>query len=548
MQTPLKTVSPVSTSVVPSPVSLSSAAAAAKGFKKHGRAISVDLKEHGKVEHEVRTTTFALGVGEGGGGGDEESSNPLLKKKNSLVIEELNKINLTKRTPTSVDDTNKINASTQTQSPQSPTTSSLGPLSPRQSEKKKGLGPAVDSSSMNFPSSSSSSSSSSSMEGQDDSNIPAAMVSAATMVGGKFVKRGKQVGKKLFEVATLGLINDDSESDSKGGSSAMTARNQLGEGRISSKEKFAIPSLHHILDIMGVCESDISQIIEMSLSKADKSVLKSDVVSEKQLGYLFALRDDSTKMIDEKLKGKSIVKIQSVIRSWKIHRRTMILVGDELDRQTNYNTVFRRIVEREKRYIVQLRMLIDRFLVPIRARSASGKEVIRLEELTFLFCNVESITEEHSRNLRRLESLFDLWPFVSNVGKVFLELAPSLKSYHSYISNFKNAQDTLSRLKSEKGKFSQFLQEVQQRHPDTNDLLSLLSAPIHHLSKLEPLFESLAEFSKPGSDDQREVNNAFALLSQTNVFMNQSMIVNTAELVNIQRKIIGLFIFLIFLI
>jgi hypothetical protein len=53
---------------------------------------------------------------------------------------------------------------------------------------------------------------------------------------------------------------------------------------------------------------------------------------------------------------------------------------------------------------------------------AVGKEVIRLEEMSYLFCNVEIILEIHQQNVRRLKALLDDWPNIRGVGKVFIFL------------------------------------------------------------------------------------------------------------------------------
>lgn len=309
--------------------------------------------------------------------------------------------------------------------------------------------------------------------------------SAAGRIIAKNLKKGKLVGRRL--ISSLSVANP---------SALLNKVNHTGSTHLNAvipfnyNEKYAQESLKKIFEIMGINEIDIEALIETALSKADESALRTDLLTNRQTLLLKSLKKDTTDLINVQKNATRIVKVQAVTRGWLFRKRYPDLYDPvQRTRQLHYNRIVIEILQREKKYISAIKMLVDRFLTPIRVRMASGKEVLRLEEVSFIFCNIETILEEHTRNVRRLESIVDSWPFPSGVGKALLDVAPALKVYGVYVGNYKNAQDTVLRLKTEKGKFSQFLTEVYQRHTDTQDFLSLLSLPINHLGKIEPLLE-----------------------------------------------------------
>jgi hypothetical protein len=257
-------------------------------------------------------------------------------------------------------------------------------------------------------------------------------------------------------VATLGLIGESGSEQQEGADGIVATP-------LNFKEEYTINTLRSILDIMGLKEQDIQEIITLATSKADEMALKQDIISARQKEVLQSIGNNTKTLLGVQERMQHIVSVQAVTRGWLVRNRLRDLRGEERKRQMAYNRTFSMILDREKRYLTGLKMLVDRFLTPIRARMVSGKEVLRLEEVSFIFCNVEVLLEEHKSNARRLESLLDLWPFVKGVGKVFLEMSSGLKGYGIYVGNYKNAQDTILRLKNEKGKFATFLTEVSSR-------------------------------------------------------------------------------------
>ena len=129
------------------------------------------------------------------------------------------------------------------------------------------------------------------------------------------------------------------------------------------------------------------------------------------------------------------------------------------------------------------------FLTPARQRLVSGKEVIRIEEVSYIFSNVELILEVHQQILDKLEKIYQNdWPSVRGVGRVILDARKGLTSYGVYVGNYANGQENIQRLRSDKGsKFNLWLQEIENKIEHTFNFF--LSEPLNHISKVEQALE-----------------------------------------------------------
>ena len=117
-----------------------------------------------------------------------------------------------------------------------------------------------------------------------------------------------------------------------------------------------------------------------------------------------------------------------------------------------------------------------------------------------------------------------------------------MEAYGVYVGNFKNAQDTIIRLKSEKNsRFSAWIQEISSKYHDGSDLLTLISLPVNHISKIEPIIENLTQFIDKNEENEIEnLNNAWNMIKETSKFITQSLLhSDTAFITNLQRRITG---------
>jgi len=85
-----------------------------------------------------------------------------------------------------------------------------------------------------------------------------------------------------------------------------------------------------------------------------------------------------------------------------------------------------------------------------------------------------------------------------------------MEAYEKYVSNFRNAQSTLARLKTEIPSFVEFLQQVDTANG--MNFSSLLSQPINHIAKISSLVLALSE-STFCEDDKAQLIQAYKYIA-----------------------------------
>lgn len=310
---------------------------------------------------------------------------------------------------------------------------------------------------------------------------------------------------------------------------------------MSSRQRYTTVALQQVLLLMGLKDVEHMQVISMVNSLCDPEFMLSEF-SAGELPVLQNIEDKTREVRQAQSNTGKIVKAQAVVRGFLVRKQLRGVTGNERQRLLTFNRLCTNVMDMEKAYIANLQALVNHYLQPLRARMAQGKELLRLEEISMIFSNAEVILETHQQNKRRLSSLLERWPFLSGIGKVFLQMGADLAAYGVYVGNFKTAQDTILRLRSERGsKFNTWANEVQQAHPNAPDLLTLISQPVNHISRLEPLLEMLSRFCVSGSGEEKDLNNAYSMLHEANQFVAQSLQQSkaTATIMNIQRRVVG---------
>ena len=148
-----------------------------------------------------------------------------------------------------------------------------------------------------------------------------------------------------------------------------------------------------------------------------------------------------------------------------------------------------------------------------------GKEVLKIEEISYVFSNIEVILEAHQNLLKKLKHIAETdWPHVRGVGKAILDSRKGFSAYGVYVGNFVNSQDTVTRLSEKNGRFSIWLQEVEAKHGDSRGLQFLLGEPIHHITKMEGCLGAMVGYLPTGREE-REVVDAYTVIYETDKFV-----------------------------
>jgi hypothetical protein len=116
---------------------------------------------------------------------------------------------------------------------------------------------------------------------------------------------------------------------------------------------------------------------------------------------------------------------------------------------------------------------------------ATVKTILKLK--LFKVNVILSTNEELQKDLKKE---FEKNPFSANFGLIFKNMAPFLKVYTQYISNFDLASQEVERLENQNKKFSEFLETCYESPECENGqrLLAFLVSPVQRIPRYQLLF------------------------------------------------------------
>lgn len=206
-------------------------------------------------------------------------------------------------------------------------------------------------------------------------------------------------------------------------------------------------------------------------------------------------------------------------RAWKCYKRRKQIAA-ELKQRKQRRTVAVELLETEKKYVEDLKLVRELFIAPLRGKSFMKEADIRavfgnLEELIKLN---ELILEELKQNITSSSSVR------MRVGDIFLRTAPFLKSYMPYCSNYQSALQALSKLQRKNDKFNAVVKTAQE-NPRCNGLtlVSFLITPVQRIPRYELLLRELLKATHPTIPDHDDVVKALAKIKEIAAFVNEGI-------------------------
>jgi len=307
-----------------------------------------------------------------------------------------------------------------------------------------------------------------------------------------------------------------------------------------SKPMYGRDMLRSVLDLMGYSKSQAASFLKTLPPVEDFDDPAHVCFRAHDLTLANHIIFQSKALIQFAKKQRAATKIQALFRGRALRKRLKPILADR-NRIVKFNATYISLIQIERKYIRSLELLLERYLTPLRNRITMNKEVMKLQDISYVFCNIETILELHQKKFSALDALSKSWPTVTGVGQAILELRSGLKAYGIYVGNLKSAKSTIQQLKLEKnGKLSPWLQKVAQKHPETPDLVELLSLPVDHIKVMERIIEELSGYTLPASTEEQQVNDAFSMLHETNQFIHENLLQSDVKLslTNIERRIV----------
>nr|XP_023013430.1 rho guanine nucleotide exchange factor 17 isoform X2 [Leptinotarsa decemlineata] len=160
------------------------------------------------------------------------------------------------------------------------------------------------------------------------------------------------------------------------------------------------------------------------------------------------------------------------------------------------------LYDNEKTYVESLRILVTKYLEPLKApENANLLDANLVEEI---FYQIPLLYSHHQTFLAELKKRLEQWDVKQKIGDVFLEMFSKsivIDSYTNYVNNWKRARDILKNAQQSKPAFSRFLEVTARLHAGKLALDSLLIKPIQKFPKYELLLQRLIKHTDENHPD-----------------------------------------------
>lgn len=152
---------------------------------------------------------------------------------------------------------------------------------------------------------------------------------------------------------------------------------------------------------------------------------------------------------------------------------------------TKRDQIAREILTTERTFVDLIQIALKEYYIPL---SKSSPPIIPMEKLNVIFGNMKDILQINSVLLKDLEDKMKAWGPKQKIGDAFAKMAPFLKIYTLYVSNFDNATATLDACEK-MSSFSAFLESCHDNPACRGQplpsllILPVQRIPVNHINK-----------------------------------------------------------------
>ncbi|KAG0241573.1 hypothetical protein BGW41_005733 [Actinomortierella wolfii] len=129
------------------------------------------------------------------------------------------------------------------------------------------------------------------------------------------------------------------------------------------------------------------------------------------------------------------------------------------------------------------------------------------------------------------------------IGDIFVEIAPFLKMYSSYVSTYADALAHINECMNRSDRFAEFVKSTNRRPECKNlDFQAYLMMPVQRIPRYRMLLESLLRHTPPHHPDHQQLKRAYEAIEQTATIVNEKIRQHEMfqEMFDIQRRLSGL--------
>lgn len=200
------------------------------------------------------------------------------------------------------------------------------------------------------------------------------------------------------------------------------------------------------------------------------------------------------------------------------------------------------IYQTEKDYILDLEIMIDVFIFPLRTMG-----IIDEQELKQIFSNVEVLIHCNKEMLKQLESVIGdnsngKFDGDIQIGEIFTKLSDYFKMYKVFCANQQNSLSSVDTYAKKNAKFKKNL-EVCHGDPRCRGLFlqSFLIKPIQRVCKYPLLLRELIRYTPEEHPDFQPLQNAFEKINAVvaNINEGQRQAEGLQRIIDLQKLIDG---------
>ncbi|XP_051973652.1 ras-specific guanine nucleotide-releasing factor 2 isoform X2 [Xyrauchen texanus] len=219
----------------------------------------------------------------------------------------------------------------------------------------------------------------------------------------------------------------------------------------------------HLVQIMET-EKVAANQLRLQLEDQDTEIerLKAEIVvlnktKERMLPYQSNQEEEDSDI-------KKIKMVQSFMRGWLCRRKWKIIVQDYIcsphaESMRKRNQIVFNMVEAETEYVLQLSILVNCFLRPLRMAASSKKPPISHDDVSSIFLNSETIMFLHEIFHQGLKARIANWPTLV-LADLFDILLPMLNIYQEFVRNHQYSLQVLANCKQNRD-FDKLLKQYE---------------------------------------------------------------------------------------
>ncbi|KAL0482276.1 hypothetical protein AKO1_013007 [Acrasis kona] len=218
------------------------------------------------------------------------------------------------------------------------------------------------------------------------------------------------------------------------------------------------------------------------------------------------------------------------------------MAEDELNRIMNFDDgdrliqdrilVLEEIISSERAYVQFLDLLYDMYYAPLcegkpdkYKRDDGDVPGISEDAKDLMFPpNFTTIANINKKFLEKLEERWESYsdiPYFITIGDIYAEMAPFLKVYVSFVTNFERSVKFIKKHRQSNPQFDLWL-DRRKKHPDSNglDLMSLLIMPVQRVPRYPILINALLDKTNVGHLDYNLLREAGDAVSSVAEYQN----------------------------